>query len=170
MKTRLLPALLLAPLLSLLGGCGQTVHSETLHLPGAVPAGLMVEAAPTGALEVAALRVAEPGGVVVRGRVRDFVEDQAFFTIVDHEIKPCGECGMAETCPTPWDYCCTDSTELHSNMANIEVHENGELMQFGFKETGTLDHLDYVVVTGELSRDDDGNLFVYADAIHIEPR
>lgn len=164
--------------LLLLVGCGDAhqAHSEehsepgaTHHEPSSELAALFLKAEPQGARDVLAVRAdAEPGDtVVVRGRLKDFVEGMAAFTLTDESKRPCGEPGdpMGDACKTPWDYCCIGADEIALATTAVELHGANGLVRESIEGVSGLDHLDVVVVEGKFERDDAGNTTVRATGL-----
>jgi hypothetical protein len=129
---------------------------------------------PAGAKGVLELRANGHSGddVVVTGRAKDFVDGRAVFTLTDTSYKPCNEEGPMGACKTPWDYCCTDASEIAKATMSIEFADPSAGGNNVAKTTAQgfhgLDHLKHVVVAGKLMKDDGGNLSVVAKGIYIE--
>src|SRR5689334_20327757 len=79
---------------------------------------IMIAGAPDDATAVAAARKDAKAGdnIKLLGRVKDFVNGQAVFTIVDPAIPACND-NPGDTCETPWDYCCEPKDKMAANMA-----------------------------------------------------
>ncbi len=131
----------------------------------------VLAAEPTNSIEVEAARATAKAGesVVVHGRVQEVVEGRAAFMLVDASMKACNEkAGAADSCTTPWDFCCDDPTELAKKLVSVEVRGNTNspltaslLGNFGF------DHLKHVVVKGKVETDAKGNVTIVADGIYV---
>jgi hypothetical protein len=105
--------------------------------------------------------------VTVSGRVKDFVDGAAVFTIADSSLKACSDNGDA-CCDTPWDYCCIDQTKVASMTATVRlVSAENELLSGNVKGTRNLDHLSRVTAEGTAERDDAGNLIVNAHRVYL---
>lgn len=130
---------------------------------------VLTSGAPAEVQQVAAVRNAETAGqtVTVEGRLKDFVNGKAAFTLVDGSIKSCLEEG--DECKTPWDYCCVAPTKLAENQAMVKlVDANGELLEGNLEGVNDLDHLTTVVVTGKAEKDAEGNVTIAANNVYIK--
>ncbi|MBI4879601.1 MAG: hypothetical protein HY812_08085 [Planctomycetes bacterium] len=136
----------------------------------ALPDSFFLSAEPAGAKDLLAVRAEARDGevVAVRARARDFVASAAVLTLVDRSIPACGEKG-ADSCATPWDFCCEDQAEVARASATVEFRKDGELIEAGLQGFHGLDHLRAVVVAGIARRDAAGNLTVLASGIWIAP-
>ena len=106
--------------------------------------------------------------VVVQGKVKDFVEGQAVFTLADNAMKSCKDNG--ENCPTPWDYCCNSKDAISKNTATVKViAEAGskKALKENIQGVKGIDHLVPVTVEGTAQKDKTGNLVVLADKIYL---
>jgi hypothetical protein len=74
-----------------------------------------------------------------------------------------------DDCPTPWDYCCDDQTEVAQATMTVEFREGEKPLKTGVRGFHGLDHLTHVVVTGKAQKDELGNLSVLADGLFIRP-
>jgi hypothetical protein len=157
-------------LLASLAACGGDAP-EPAPATSALPESFHLAAEPGGVRPVAdVLASAEDGDqVAVVGRVggsaRPFVDGAAAFSLVDPVAIPCGEDGM--TCKTPWDYSCAD---LAGRVVNVElVDADGRLVAEDVRGFHGLDHLDTVVVEGEVAKDEAGNVRLLASGLHVRP-
>lgn len=130
----------------------------------------LVAEAPKDAQGVAAAREAAKGDeeVTVVGHIggseQPFVEGVAAFTIVDPQLHWCHE---DEGCPTPWDYCCS-TDKLKTNTALVKVvGKDGKPVMRDAKELLGVKELSKVTVRGKAKRDDEGNLTVLAEQVHV---
>jgi hypothetical protein len=128
---------------------------------------------PTGAKAVLEAKEAVKDGdeVIVEGRVggsqKPFLEGLAGFTIVDPSLKSCSDI-PGDACPTPWDYCCEDRTNLKRGTALVKfVDEDGKTLKKDARELLGVALLQTVVVRGKAKRDADGNLTVLANALYV---
>jgi hypothetical protein len=175
MSLRFSPAILVA--LLALASCGdpKPPPGGAPSTPSALPPSYALTTEPSGALDVLKAKAAVKNGdpVVVVGRVGGgksvFGDTRAIFTIVDPSLKPCGEDGMVDPCPYPWDYCCEDSTALRAATATIEFRDGAAVRKTGARGFHGIDHLKTVVVKGVAERDDAGNLTVVADGVFVRP-
>lgn len=168
MKTLLAPAALLA----LATSCGGETKSAAPVAPsGPHPLdGYYLEAAPEGAIEVAALRGLEDGATVtVRGDVQEFapVEGKAVLSLYDHALLSCDEI-ESDQCPTPWDFCCVPPEDIAKASALVEFRQEGKLVSADLGGFHGITHLSDIVVTGTLSLDDAGNAKIVASGLHVE--
>ena len=142
----------------------------------ALPAGLVVSEAPAGAKDVVALKKEAKVGdeVVVRGRVggsvSPFVEGRASFQLIDTSLKACGESNPADTCRTPWDFCCEEPKEVAAHSASVQVvGADGKPLRSALQGAGGLKPLSEVTVRGTVAKGSDtGTLIVNATAIHVK--
>lgn len=152
---------------------GSAVTTSAAKTPAAPPSPelqpLVVKAdPPPQEIGVAMARdSAEPGqDVVVEGRLKDFVDGKAAFTMVDGSIKSCIEEG--DGCPTPWDYCCVAPTKLAKNTATVKlVDESGKMLDGNLQGVNSIDNLSTVVVTGKVEKDESGNLTIAANKVFL---
>jgi len=94
--------------------------------------------------------------VIVRGTLKDFGE-LATFQLVEDSLKDCTE-EEDSACKEPWDYCCTDPTELARLTVNVEFLDGDLPAEGSLRGWHGLDHLTEVVVAGTLRIDEAGNL------------
>ncbi|MCE9593646.1 MAG: hypothetical protein K8S98_05585 [Planctomycetes bacterium] len=146
--------------------------SASVELPtSALPENYHLAAEPANARDVliakTELKDGEP--VVLRGRVQDFVNGMAAFTLTDGALKSCDQEGPMKSCETPWDYCCTDPAELNAASAVIEFRDGEAVRRTDARGFHGLDHLKWVTVKGIAKTDDKGNLTVIADGIYVKP-
>ena len=153
-------------------GCGGNAESPKPSgsppaVAGALPASLTLAAEPTGARPIAEIiaTLTSPAAVVARGRVGE-EGTSTWFTLADNAIKPCTETG--DECPTPWDYCCTSNEDKTKNMATVELHADGKLLDASPLGFAGLDHLKEVVVTGQATKDGGGNVTIVASGIWVK--
>lgn len=126
--------------------------------------------APTGAVEVAALRGLEDGAkVTVRGDVQEFapVSGRAVLSLYDHALLSCDEI-PGDQCETPWDFCCISPEEIAKASATVEFRQGGKLVAADLGGFHGIDHLSDVIVTGTLRLDDAGNARIEATGLHVE--
>jgi hypothetical protein len=127
--------------------------------------------APAGAIGVAKARQTTKSGdnIVMVGRVKDFVDGKAMFTMMDSSIPSCAD-EPGDTCSTPWDYCCEPKDKITSNSATVKLVKAGteEVLPGTIQGVNSLDHLTTVVVEGKADRDDAGNLVVAANKVYLK--
>lgn len=152
--------------LTILAACGKGDSAKTSALPDS----FLLKQPPAGAKGVLELRANGNSGddVVITGRAKDFVNGRAVFTLTDVSYKPCDEEGPMGDCKTPWDYCCTDASEIAKATAAVEFHDGDSVAKTNVRGFHGLDHLKYVVVAGKLVKDAGGNLSVVAKGIYIQ--
>lgn len=165
---------LLSVVLSLMLGCSRSDPapqgvSRTTSVPDA--AYLLTEK-PDHAQGVAQARKSENGAeeIIVEGHIggseKPFVDGIAAFTIVDPSIPYCGQ-HDDDKCPTPWDYCCqTDKLKDNSALVKI-VGADGTPVSKDARELLGVKELSRIVVRGKAQRDEQGNLTVLAEKVHI---
>ncbi len=159
-------------LLALCACSHEASHPAAPPVSAAVfPASLKLDAAPAAAQSVIDVRKTATDGadVVVTGRVRDFVDTRAVFTIADLSLKSCADKNDKMECETPWDYCCEEPTKLAQGSTAIEVHEGGKLALGSAQGWNGLDHLKQVTVRGKFTKDAAGNVTVIASGIYVQP-
>lgn len=158
-------AVSLAGVMLLTGSCFAAAPPE---LESAVVAG----SAPTsGVLTVkdAHAKANEAKNIVVEGRVRDFVNGVATFTMLDRSIQSCTEKG--EKCETPWDLCGNMYTpkQVSDASATVKVIGSGKApIRSDIKGVKGIDHLTPVVVEGSGKVDEDGNLTIKATKVYVK--
>ncbi len=129
------------------------------------------DAPSSGTLGVVAAKAQVKDGdrIVVEGRVKDFVNGQAVFTMADKAMKSCKDNG--EDCPTPWDYCCETKETITKNTATVKLvgpAGGKKALKEGLKGVKGLDNLTLVAVEGIAQKDKAGNLIVLAERIHVK--
>ena len=164
------PVVLLALVTGLLLiGCGKEADPTPKADPGAlIPESYWAASAPQGALPVGqAKREGQVGEtLVLSGRVKDFVPGRAMFTLTDSSLQPCSA-NEADSCETPWDYCCVESDVIAANTVSVVIRdEAGRPLKAGLAGFHGLDHLQEITVTGKLQRDDQGNVTLVAESFH----
>ncbi len=104
--------------------------------------------------------------IAVEGRIggeeKPFVDGVAAFTLIDTKLH---WCAADENCPTPWDYCCSDKT---GKLAMVKVvGADGQPVAKDARTLLGVKELSKVVVCGKAKRDDEGNLTVLAEKVHV---
>ena len=152
---------------SLLGCSDRTETAGTggEHITGAAYL-LSERPAETVGVEKARENISDGEEVAVEGRIggsaKPFVDGLAAFTIVDPNLK---WCSSDERCPTPWDYCCADKS---GKMAMVKVvGTDGQPVSEDARELLGVKELSSVVASGKAKRDDQGNLTVLAERVHV---
>ena len=121
----------------LLAGCGTDSTSpasdtKTEATPNASKSSWILASAPVGAISVtqAKAQAKEGDEIVIRGRIggrhSPMQADSTVFTIVDLELKYCGQ-ESEDNCPFPWDYCCETPETLATNTATVQVLSDTQL-------------------------------------------
>lgn len=140
-----------------------------------LPAGMMLEQAPEGALEVAAAKQSAKEGdeVVVRGRIgggkHPFVNNRAVFQLADSSIRTCDEKG-SDGCPTPWDYCCEPKDQVAAKSITVQVaDDNGKPLALNLDMPDGLQPKDTVIVKGKVAKKpNDVTMIVNASGIYVQ--
>ncbi len=119
------------------------------------------------------VRPGEPISVIGRigGTRSPIVSNRAVFTLVDPAMKCCLETSDEDHCPRPWDYCCSDRTELAAAMATIEIcGPDGKPLALSLEHEGTLTPLTLIAVNGVLETPDaSGSFVIRAKGIYLMP-
>jgi len=183
---RLLAAVNLAALILCVGACERKEASTPTPTPtpapasnsaarAELPAKAFLVAAPADAKPVKEVKAKAKGGdkVVVVGRVgmseEPFVKGRSVFTIVDLDVKYCGEVEK-DSCSTPWDYCCEPSEVLAASSATVQfVGPNGQPVRAELNGMNGLKPLSIVSVVGTVAQGDGTNLVVNADSLYVKP-
>lgn len=154
-----------------LAGCGSIETGSSDGDSSADGSKYLLSSEPAGAQNVKAILESAQDGddIVVVGRVggeeNPWVDGLAAFSIADLSLTPCNEV-EGDNCPMPWDYCC--EPELAANRTLVKVvDESGSVVASGAKELLKLEELQTVVVQGEASRDDNGNVSVLATGVFV---
>ncbi len=172
-RSERLLAVLAALVLCWTSACSKSPTSDPAGTPGGVPelpARYVLATAPADAIGVRALRDAMPreGEVKVLGRVKDFVDGRAMFTIVDASVPSCAD-RPGDNCTTPWDYCCEEPKSLARNTATVEFHgDDDAIVRARVKGVSGIDHLTRVVVVGKAVQDSAGNLTIRASGLGVQ--
>ena len=167
-------SLLVVGLLAVLSGCGDEPPEPDAAVQIDVTPYLLAEL-PESAREVKA--VYEAGGevkgseVVMVGRIGGsldpWIDGRAAFNVVDRSVKACTDI-TGDTCPTPWDYCCTRD-DLAGAMALVKVVDSsGRLLAADARSLFGIKELQTVYVRGTASKDENGNLVVLATAVYVK--
>ena len=162
-----------------LTACGQDPASPvatatpTASDATALPGGLVLAAAPEGAVPIAELKATAQEGdlvvarVIVRGRMAPLVDGHAVATVVDASVdNPCA--AGDDHCPTPWDYCCTPAEALQPQLATVQVvGDDGRVLPLGLADLAP--PLATLTVRGTVGpRPNAGVLTIQADGIHVD--
>jgi hypothetical protein len=140
-----------------------------------LPIGFFLTTSPGEPVAVQQLKTeAQPGDeaivrVVVGGEKNVFVADRAIVKVIDASVKnPCLAPG--DSCPTPWDYCCTLAEELQPHRATVKVTDaQDKTLRLGLKGQGEIAVLKTLVVKGIVAAgSDDKNLIINALCIFRE--
>jgi hypothetical protein len=151
------------------GGSDSGVEGVSAKPPTPAVAALMQAQAPTGAIEVAQAKAGGPADkVAVRGRISTVTTGRAAFGLMDTGIAYCGE-KHAESCKTPWDYCCEKAATRTANTIVVEAR-GADGQPLATPSLGDLRLLDLVVVTGKLVKDEHGNFTLLATGWHRQAR
>ena len=138
-------------------------------LPPSLPPDLFVSTAPGGAINVGDARKTgrEGGTVVVRGRIggmaKPFADKYAVFVLSDQRLPLC-----QEGCSTPWDYCCTPRESIVSNLATIQVvDEGGRPLKTSLKGVHGLAPSSDVIVSGTVAKMGKNFMILNAGNIYV---
>lgn len=169
-----LPVIGSAGLLSL-NGCGGGGDEETVAKrtgPSETGKPFMVKSAPLNPQNVhEVLASANDGDEVVAigrvgGRVNPWVKGLAAFNFVDVSQVACNEI-PEDPCPTPWDFCC--APDLKENRILVQVpDESGDPIAKDAKSMLGLLELDTLVISGKVSKDDNGNVILLLSQAFIK--
>jgi len=173
-----------ALMMSMMTGCDGSDDADTSSNPGApgaeastasLPAGLFLAAAPGESVAVKQLKTQAQEGdevtmrVVVGGEVSVFVPGRAIVKVIDAEIE--NLClGQADSCKTPWDYCCETAENLQRHRATVKVVDaRGKTLRVDLKGAGEVKELKTLVIKGVVAQGSDKkNLVVNAQGIYVE--
>ncbi len=139
-----------------------------------LPADIFVSSKIDGAKSVTELKkdAKEGDEVIIRGvvggAVDPFVANRAMVSLIDYTVVSCKDNG--ESCPTPWDYCCTPQEELTQARATIQVTgSDGFPLKVGLSAGQKIKPYDVIIVRGKVGpRPSAEVLVVNAEAIHVE--
>jgi hypothetical protein len=130
---------------------------------------VLTSGAPAQTVAVAAAKKDTKDGdnVAVVGRVKDFVDGHAVFTVMDGKVSACSD-HPGDKCPTPWDYCCETKETISANSATVKIVGDGtDALKGNLQGVNSLDHLTTVVAEGKAQRDAAGNLTVLASKVYV---
>ena len=103
----------------------------------------------------------------IGGSLDPWIDGRAAFNIVDRSVKACTDI-PGDTCPTPWDYCCTRD-DLPGAIALVKVVDlSGRLLAADARSLFGMKELQTVYVRGNASKDENGNLVVLATAVYVK--
>jgi hypothetical protein len=131
-----------------------------------LPANIILASAPEHAQSVVEAKAsAKPGDTVtIHGRLggsdEPFINNRAIFTIVDTAVPACAD-SPADTCKTPWDYCCEDPTDLAKKTATVQlVGPDGQPLKMDVKGKAGLAPLAEVFIVGKVRPRDNADILV----------
>lgn len=163
-----------------LTACGDSKPDKPTASSGgtatALPATLLSDKAPEGALDVVAARGAAKAGdpIVLRGRVggkeKPFSDAVAVMVLADDKaIKACNET-PGDSCESPWDFCCEESATLAASTATIQAKDaDGKILRSTFRGLGGIKELSELVIAGTVDGASTPEaLIVNATSIHVE--
>ena len=140
----------------------------------ALPPTLLLDKAPEGVVELAALKKsAKPGDeIVVRGRVAGskdpLAPNRAILTLLDAAIATC-EKNPSDSCATPWDACCEPRDVLQANTATIQVVDGtGSPLKQGLRGQHGIEPLKELVVVGKVRGQEANTLVIDATGIFVK--
>jgi len=166
--------------MSMMIGCDGSDEADTSSNTGgastaSLPAGLFLTAAPGEPVAVRQLKAQVQEGdevimrVVVGGEVNVFVPGRAIVKVIDTEME--NLClSMADSCKTPWDYCCETADDLQRHRATVKVVDaQGKTLRVDLKGAGQIEEMKTLVVKGVVAQGSDTkNLVVNAQGIYVE--
>lgn len=159
--------------LAILAGCSDEATAPP-RVAAIDAAAYLLKEPPADPQEVAVLHgsagVSQEEVVVVGkigGSLNPWIEGRAAFNIVDRSVKSCSDI-PGDDCPTPWDYCCTQS-DLQGATALVKVvGEDGRLLAGDARKLFRIKELQTVIVRGTASKDKQGNLIVVSSSLYIK--
>ncbi len=142
----------------------------------ALPATLLADKAPEGALDVVAARAAaKPGEPIVLhgkvgGKMKPFSDAAAVMVLADLEAITSCDKMPDDACETPWDFCCEDAATIAASTATIQVKDDeGKVLRSTFRGLGGIKELSELVIAGTVDKASTPEaLIVNATSIHVE--
>ncbi|MFG0257146.1 MAG: hypothetical protein ACF8GE_04515 [Phycisphaerales bacterium JB043] len=137
---------------ALLSACGGSDSAPKAGAEHETPSWMLASSPPDAQNVNDAKASAQEGDIIVlRGRIGGRTEpitpESPVFTIVDLSLPHCGEM-EADSCSTPWDYCCELPETIAANAATVQVVDEhnrpvaSNLLSYGFSP------LDEVIIIG----------------------
>ena len=175
--TTLLLAFATAVTLSSCGDKKDTSSTDTSTESSSPLQALILNQAPEGAIEIAAVKkTAKEGDTVtingkVIGRKDPFVDGRAMVMLGDpHVITSC-DLNHDDACPTPWDVCCDDPDDIKASTLTVQVLDtDGKLVKKGLKGLSGLKELSHLLVTGTVAEGSTAdNMLINATGIYVQP-
>lgn len=142
----------------------------------ALPATLLADKAPKGAVSVAKARETAQAGeaIVLRGKIGGravaLTPKTAIAVLADETaLKPCNAI-PGDACVTPWDYCCESPEKLKASTATIQVRgSDGKIVRTTLRGLGHLKELSTVVISGTVDAASNKDiLIVNATSVYVE--
>ncbi len=132
----------------------------------------VLASAPAGARGVVEVKASAQEGdeVVLRGRIggrkEPLTPGSPVFTVIDLALPSCRE-NPADSCRTPWDYCCETQELITANAATVQIVDaQGQPAQGSPADHGFAP-LDEVIIVGVVgARPDDRVLMVKARGVY----
>jgi len=178
MKWLIVPSIVLAAIA--VGGCSDKPQAggpkpAVPPAASALPAGLILTEAPKDPQDIVAAKQSAKRGdeIVVRGRIggrrEPFVENRAIFQLVDSSLPTCAD-NPADSCPTPWDYCCEPKEQVTAKSITVQITgPDGKPLQTDVKGQGGLAPMAKIILRGKVEQKADENVMVVrADGIYVE--
>ncbi|MHC4926690.1 MAG: hypothetical protein ACYTER_05055 [Planctomycetota bacterium] len=165
---------LLSVLCLMISGCRDSSEPPAETAADALPDSLFLAAEPAGIQSISALKSDAKEGdtvvikAVVGGRQKVFVNSRAVMAVIDAELKnPCTV--EDDHCATPWDYCCTPSEQLLSQMASVQiVGSDSRPLAVDLSAVENLKPLTTLVIQGTVApRPDQASLVINATGIYV---
>lgn len=142
-----------------------------------LPKDLVVTEKPADALSVVDARAkAKPGEAItirgyVGGRAKPFVDGRAMFVLADPAKAPSCDAAPGDSCPTPWDACCTSREDIMAGTATIQVADaDGKVVSATLDGVGGVKAGSLVIISGTVSKLSNAQvLIVDATRLYVEP-
>jgi len=137
---------------------------------------VITKTAPEGAVSVVDARAqAKPGDAItvrgkVGGKINSISDAAAILVLADEKaITSCDDI-HGDECPTPWDYCCEESSKIAASTATIQLRDgDGKIVRSTLRGLSGLKELSHLVIAGTVdSTSTPEALIVNADKIHVE--
>lgn len=149
---------------------GESTNGNTL------PATLLADKAPDGALNVVAARAAaKPGDPIVLhgkvgGKMKPFSDAVAVMVLADLEAITSCDKNPDDGCETPWDFCCEEPAKIAASTATIQATgADGKVLRSTFRGLGGIKELSELVIAGTVDKASTPEaLIVNATSIHVE--
>lgn len=159
----------------MLGACSQqatetssATAEESKEIAASLPDDLFITEAPSDPITVSQARAnAKAGDDIVMtgyigGREKPFTAGRALFLMADSEKAP----ACTDTCPIPWDACCTASEVVAANSATVQVLDSeGRTLKTDLNGANGLAPGAEITVVGKVREANESLLIVDAQGI-----